>query len=132
VELNDWILALHLLAAFAVVGSEVIFGAMIATLWRENSTIRVWLAISKDPYELWDAWIIIALVLWAIAGGTGTRAGIAYGTAGMEARKLAEEGTNTSREVAETFGPSQAFKLHIVSNVAIVLLVIDMIWKPWA
>lgn len=157
-DLNDWILALHLLAAFALVGSEVIFGAMIATLWRENSTVRVnsffrlsrigtwmvqagmggtlifgiWLAISKDPYDLWDAWIIIALVLWAIAGATGARAGMAYGAAGMEARKLAEEGPSTSREVGETFGPSQAFKLHLVSNAAVLLLLIDMIWKPWA
>ena len=40
-DLNDWILALHLLAAFALVGAEVIFGAMIVTLWRENSTVRV-------------------------------------------------------------------------------------------
>jgi heme A synthase len=158
VELNDWILALHLLSAALLVGAEVIFGAMIATLWRENSTVRVdsffrvsqigtvmvsagsigtlvfglWLSISKDPYDPWDGWIVAALILWAITGGVGTRAGKAYGAAGAEAHRLAAEGTPTSREVGETFGPSQAFKLHVVSNVAILLLLIDMIWKPGA
>ena len=34
--------------------------------------------------------------------------------------------------IGDTFGPSRAFKLHLVSNVAIVLLAIDMIWKPGA
>jgi uncharacterized membrane protein len=158
VELNDWILALHLLSAALLVGAEVIFGAMIVTLWRESGTTRVnsffgvsriatlmvlvgsagtlifgvWLAISKDPYDLWDGWIIAALLLWAIAGWSGQEAGKGYGSAGMEARRLAEAGTPTSQTVAETFGPSRAFKLHLVSNVAIALLVIDMVWKPGA
>lgn len=157
-ELNDWILSLHLLAAALLVGAEVVFGAMIVTLWRENSSVRVnsffrvsqiatwmvqagsagtlvfgvWLSISKDPYEPWNGWIIAALVLWAIAGGLGARAGQAYGAAGMEARRLAGNGDVSSHLVGETFGPSTAFKLHVVSNVAIVLLLIDMIWKPGA
>ena len=157
-ELNDWILSLHLLSAALLVGAEVIFGAMIATLWRESSTVRVnsffrvsqiatvmvgagsigtlvfglWLSLSKDPYDPWDGWIIAALILWAITGGVGAKAGKAYGDAAGEARKLAADGTPTSLEVGETFGPSQAFKLHLVSNVALVLLVVDMIWKPGA
>jgi heme A synthase len=158
VELNDWILSLHLLSAFALIAAEVIFGAMIVTLWRESSTLRVdsfyrvsqiatylvqagsagtvifglWLSISKDPYEPWNGWIIAAFVLWAIAGFTGAAAGKEYGAAAMEGKRLLGEGTPTSSALAETFGPSKAFKLHIVSNVAIVLLVLDMIWKPGA
>ena len=157
-ELNDWILALHLLFAFALVAAEVIFGAMIVALWKEDNTARVdsffrisqigtwlvqagmggtvlfgvWLAISKDPYDLWDGWIIAGLVLWAAAAGLGTGAGKAYGEAGMEARRLAAAGTQTSAAVAETFGPSKAFRLHVVSNVLVVLILIDMIWKPGA
>ena len=157
-ELNDWILALHLLSAFALVAAEVIFGAMVVTLWREASTLRVdsfyrvsqiatwlvqagsagtlifglWLSISKDPYEPWNGWIIAAFVLWAITVGTGAVAGKQYGAAAMEAKRLLGEGTSTSSAVAETFGPSKAFKLHLVSNAAIVLLLLDMIWKPGA
>jgi uncharacterized membrane protein len=158
VDLNDWILSLHLLSAALLVGAEVIFGAMIATLWRENSTVRVnsffrvsqiatwmvqagaagtlifgiWLSISKDPYDPWDGWIIAAFILWAIASGLGAKAGKDYGDAGLEARRLAAEGSPTSRDVGVTFGPSQAFKVHVVSNVVIALLVIDMVWKPGA
>jgi uncharacterized membrane protein len=158
VELNDWILALHLFAAVSIVAAEVIFGAMVVTLWRTDSTTRVdsfyrlsqiatvmviagtvgtlvfgvWLAISKDPYDLWDGWIIAALILWALVGWTGQQAGKAYGSAGMEAKKLAAAGTPTSPLVAETFGPSRAFRFHVASNILILLIVIDMIWKPGA
>ena len=157
-ELNDWILALHPIAAFSIVAAEVIFAAMVVTLWRTDSTTRVdsyfrlsqiatvmviagtvgtlvfgvWLAISKDPYDLWDGWIIAALILWALAGWTGQQAGNAYGSAGLEAKKLAAAGTPTSPLVAETFGPSRAFRFHVASNVIILLLLIDMIWKPGA
>ena len=31
------------------------------------------LAIDIDAYELWDAWIIIAIVLWLAAGGAGDK-----------------------------------------------------------
>jgi hypothetical protein len=33
----------------------------------------IWLAISLDAYHPWDGWIIAAIVLWAVAGGTGAR-----------------------------------------------------------
>lgn len=157
-DLNDWILAFHLISAAALVGAEVMFGVMIAFLWRTDSTTKVdafmpvsrvatalvmagtagtivfgvWLAISLDAYQLWDGWIIAALVLWAIASFTGQQAGNAYGGTALEASKLAGAGTPTSPAVAETFGPSRAFQLHLVSNAAILLLILDMIWKPGA
>ena len=40
-ELNDWIIALHLLAAIALIGAEVVFSVMIAALWRSDSPSRV-------------------------------------------------------------------------------------------
>ena len=110
-DLNDWILSLHLLSAFALVGAEVVFWLMIVALWGADSTSRVasfmrvsqvgtgmvavgslgtivfgvWLAISLDRYQLWDGWVIAAIVLWAIAVEVGRRGGTGYGTAGMEA-----------------------------------------------
>jgi hypothetical protein len=158
VDLNDWILSLHLLAAFAVVGAEVLFSIMIAALWRTDSTTRVtsfmtvsrvgtvlifagtagtivfgvWLAISKDPYDVWDGWVIAAIVLWAIASWLGQQAGTGYGSTAMEAAKLAESGTPTSPAVAETFGPSRAFWFHVAGTAVVILILIDMIWKPGA
>lgn len=157
-SLNDWILALHLLAAFALITAEVAFTTMIVSLWKTDSTRRVtsfmllsrvatvlvivgtlgtivfgvWLSISKDPYDVWDLWVIVAIVLWAAASGLGQQAGNAYGSASLEAVKLAEAGTERDPALASTFGPSRAFWLHVASNVAIVLILIDMVWKPGA
>ena len=50
----------------------------------------------------------------------------------MEASKLAASGTQTSPAVAEVYGPGRAFQMHVVSNVAILLLILDMIFKPGA
>jgi uncharacterized membrane protein len=157
-DLNDWILSFHVLSAFALVGAQVIFWIMIVSLWGTDSTSRVaslmhvsrvgtvfvivgslgtivfgvWLAISVDGYELWDGWVLAAIVLWAIAAAVGQRGGAAYGEAGMEAQRLASAGTETSPQVAETFGASRAFQLHTVSSLLILLILIDMIWKPGA
>jgi uncharacterized membrane protein len=158
VELNDWILALHLLAAFALVGAEVMFSIQIASLWRTESTARVtsfmtlsrvatamviagtlgtivfgvWLAISIDGYELWDGWIIAAIVLWVIASELGRRAGNEYASAATRAGELAAGGTESSPEVAAAFGASRGFWLHIATSGVILVILIIMIWKPGA
>lgn len=134
-SLDDWITALHLLSAFALVGAMVVlwFGYLalraegaaspaLGRLFKVGSVavgiglagtlvFGVWLSISLDGYEPWDGWVIVALVLWAIAGGTGERAG-----------KLSQQ----------PGGVQQALVLHTVSSLAIVLILIDMIWKPGA
>ena len=40
--------------------------------------LGVWLAIDADAYQVWDGWVIAALVLWAIAVETGRRSGVIY------------------------------------------------------
>jgi hypothetical protein len=158
VSFDDWILALHVLSAFALVGALVVFWIMIVALWNTDSTTRVaslmtvskvgtvmiaagsigtivfgvWLAISLDAYQVWDGWVIAAIVLWAIATEVGRRAGTGYGEAGIEATRLATAGTATSPELAETFGASRAFWFHAASSVLFLLILIDMIWKPGA
>jgi hypothetical protein len=135
VSLDDWIKALHLLSAFALVGAMVVLwfsyltlraegvaSAALGRLFKIGSVgvgigitgtlvFGVWLSISLDGYKPWDGWVIGALVLWAIAGGTADRAG------------------RLSREPG---GVQQALVLHTVSSLAIVLILIDMIWKPGA
>ena len=158
VSLNDWILALHLLSAVALVAAEVAFTVMIAGLWRTDSPTRVastmplarvgaalvmigmagtvifgvWLAISREEYQLWDGWIIAALVLWAVGGFLGQKSGEGYQAGGELGAKLAAEGTTSSPELAETFGPSRVFWLHNATLVVVVLIVVVMIWKPGA
>ena len=134
-SVNDWILSLHLLSAFALVGAMVVlwFGYLalraegagspaLGRLFKVGSVavgigltgtlvFGVWLSISLDGYEPWDGWVIAGFVLWAIAGGTGDRAG---------------------RLSQQSGGVQQALVLHTVSSLAIVLILIDMIWKPGA
>ena len=76
----------------------------------------IWLAISLDAYQLWDGWVIAALVLWAIGGFVGQQSGQGYQAGGELAEKLAAEGTTSSPELAETFGTSRAFWFHIATR----------------
>ena len=47
----------------------------------------VWLAISLDAYQVWDGWVLAAIVLWAIAVEVGRRGGTGYGAAGKRGRQ---------------------------------------------
>ena len=157
-SLDDWILALHLLSAFALVGAEVAFTIMIAALWRSDSPAHVastmplarlgtvlvmagitgtlvfgvWLAISRDEYQLWDGWVIAALVLWAVGGFLGQKSGEGYQAGGDLAGKLSAEGATSSPELARTFGPSRPFWLHNATVLVVVAILVVMIWKPGA
>jgi hypothetical protein len=133
VSLDDWVLALHVLSAFALVAAMVVFWALIvaqradpdgelpAAVGRIGTVavsvgslgtlvFGVWLALSVGGYDLWDGWIVTALVLWTIGVGAGERGGAAL-----------TEG-NTQRGIL----------LQAVSTVAILLILVDMIWKPGA
>jgi hypothetical protein len=158
VELNDWILALHLLSAFALVGAMTLFSILIVALWRCDSPTQVaalmrpaqlgnvlviigtlgtivfgvWLAISLDAYQVWDGWVIAAIVLWAGAVELGRRAGTAYADAGKRAEELTAAGVTSSPELAVTFGKSNALWFHFGGIALILLILVDMIWKPGA
>jgi hypothetical protein len=135
VTLDDWILALHVLSAFAMVGAVVVFSMLFVALRRAGAaddprlgsvakigTVAVsagslgtlvfgtWLALSVGGYDLWDGWIIAAFVLWLIGVGAGARSGAAL-AAGQVQRSMV---------------------LHTISTVAVVLILADMIWKPGA
>ena len=87
----ETILLLHLLAAFALVVTAVVYSAFVLgapvrsapyvvanRLWDIGGlgtlVFGVWLAL--DEYEITDAWILAALVMWALAAETGRRASV--------------------------------------------------------
>jgi hypothetical protein len=159
VSLDDWILALHVLSAAAMVAALVLFWILIVVM-RDVDTVAetlafgpigrvgngvviagvagtvvfgVWLAISLDAYELWDGWIVAAIVLWLIGAGTGARAGAEYGKAFTRASELRASGQEGSPGELRALNRSPAgLRMHTVSSVAVLLIVIDMIWKPGA
>ena len=133
-SLYDWLLFLHLLAAFLLVAGLVAFAVMVlgpseavvsrtlapaaTALWNAGGlgviVFGVWLALEVDGYELWDGWIIAAIVLWLIASAAGGRLG-----AGVR------EGESLQRV-------DGARVLLAVMALATLALLLDMIFKPGA
>jgi hypothetical protein len=129
----DWLLFLHLLAAFATVTVVVllttiaIVGApalplsgLARRLWDIGGAgtlvLGVWLALNQD-YSLLDGWILAAFALWIVAAGTGTRVGLAF-----------KEAQDSGNVVTDT----RIRTLHIVMAISVLLLLIVMIYKPGA
>ena len=158
-QFDDWILALHLLSAITAGAAITLFWVLVVAFRRTDlpeATVGIsdvarlgsivigvgilgtivfggWLAISLDAYQLWDAWVIVAIVLWLVAEETGRRGGVAYQRAGERARELREAGeTGPSAELSALNRSSSALMLHAVSTVVFLLILADMIWKPGA
>ena len=158
-SLDQWLVALHVLSAFAYVAALVVFWVLIVAVRRAGTpgeTIRmepivkvgngavaigaggtlifgVWLAFSYGGYDIWDPWIIIALVLWAVSGGIGQRTGAAYNAGMNKAKELDAAGqTGPSAELLAINRTQQGLTLHTAATVVLVLILIDMIWKPGA
>jgi hypothetical protein len=139
VDLSDWLLFLHVLSAFLVVGAmTALWGLVLATrpaapLVAAEDAMRfgriagplvgvgmmgalgfgIWIAIDSTRYHPWDGWIVAALVLWAIAGATGTRAGQKF-------------------ERDPVAGRQTGIRLQAVNTLAVLAILVLMIWKPGA
>jgi uncharacterized membrane protein len=159
VSFDDWMLVLHVLSAFAFVAGIVFFWVLIVAVRRTDTpeaTLRmeplsrvagaavgigaggtivlgVWLAFSVGGYDIWDGWIVAALVLWAIAAALGQRTGAAYLQGAEKARELQQAGqTGPSAELLALNRTSRGVLLQLLSSVTVLLILIDMIWKPGA
>jgi len=159
VSLDDWALALHVLSAFAFVGGIVLFWMLIVasrSIDTPGDTIRIqpvarvggravmvgatgtivfgiWLALSYGGYDLWDPWIIAAVVLWFAASGVGARTGAEYTKAFDKARELESDGRMApDAELLALNRTSKGAALHAAGSLLLLLLLIDMIWKPGA
>jgi hypothetical protein len=132
----DTLLFLHVLTAFALVATVVIFSAFAfgATpdarvltvgnaLWNVGGLatliLGIWLALYVKGYEIWDGWIITAIVLWAIATELGRRAQVGYMAA-------------ISDPAAESAAARQATLMHWLRSLAVLALLVVMIYKPGA
>jgi hypothetical protein len=128
------LLFLHVLAAFLMAAGIVILSSFVLggpitrpskliaeILWGVGGVgtlvFGVWLALNRPEYEIWDGWIIAALVLWVIANGAGARA----------SRDLQPTADGSAIVVDRRV----AFA-HWMRVFWVVLLLIDMVWKPGA
>jgi hypothetical protein len=130
VSLYEWLLFLHVLAAFLLVAGLAGYGVLVLggggdaarralapptlALWSAGGrgvlVVGIWLAFEVDDYELWDGWIIAAIVLWLVASGAGGRL-----------ERGVRQGTLDGAGV-----------LLAVMSLATAGLLIDMIFKPGA
>jgi hypothetical protein len=155
VSFVDWMLALHLISAFAVASALALFSVLVfsgrrmTTLEQTRTLFRVApvgnalitaglglvllfgviLAIDSDRFNIWDGWVIAAIVLFVIFAGVGQRSGAYY----MDVQKLAEapDGGNEA-EVLARLKASTGVMLHYATVALFVLILIDMIFKPGA
>jgi hypothetical protein len=125
----DWLLFLHVTAAFFLVITVVVLSApalgyatdkrlltIAAVAWGIGGlgtiVFGIWLAIYVKGYEVWDGWVIAAIVLWAGATELGRRAETGFNAAEGEPSR------------------AQAAMWHWLRTVVVLLLLIDMIYKP--
>ena len=158
-DTHDWLLFLHVLSAFVLVSAIVLFSFLIALLWRSDVPseiarvsglsrfgsvlvgigsmgvliLGIILAFEADGYAIWDGWIIAALVLWAAMGELGRRTGLVYDAAGARARELVAEGRDAPNpDLGAMFRSRKGLWLHSATVTAVLLLLLDMIFKPGA
>jgi hypothetical protein len=159
VTFDDWLLALHVLTAFAYVAGIVLFWVLIVAVRKTDTpegTIRmepivkvgnaavgigavgtillgIWLAFALDGYAIWDGWIIAALVLWAVSGAIGQRTGAEYTKGMTKAKELEAAGqTGPSTELLALNRTSAGVVLQTLASAVLLLILLDMIFKPGA
>jgi hypothetical protein len=159
VSFDDWMLALHVLSAFAMVAGMTLFWVLIVAGWRTDTpadllrmgplsrvagaaigigmggtiALGVWLAFSVGGYDIWDGWIVAALVLWVAAAALGQRASATYAEPVKKALELQAAGqTGPSAELLALNRTTKGLVLQILVTLVILLIVIDMLWKPGA
>jgi hypothetical protein len=123
----DWLLFLHLLAAFLLAVTVVMYSAVALGAATPGRTLFVadrcwdvgglgtlvlgiWLALHLDQYGFFDGWIIGAIVLWFVATGLGQ----------IVQRRVA------SGEL------SAVATIHWIRTLVVVGLLVLMVWKPGA
>ena len=135
--LYDWLLFLHVAAAFVLVSALVLLGLVVVgtrgaaaggagallrlsplamLLWDIGGlsvlVFGIWLALNVDSYELWDPWIVAAILLWLVAAACGG---------------------NLRRMFADATGaPARAPLIYGVMAAASAILLILMVFKPGA
>jgi hypothetical protein len=130
--MTDALLFLHLLSAAAVFAGLVAMTAAVRGVQLGRGASRAFivltqgglvgvllfgvaLAIDIDGYEVWDVWVLIAIALWAAAGGFGDVVAAHFRKGGSGAAV-----------------PAEVARAHWIETLLVLLILADMVWKPWA
>ena len=156
---EDWVFALHLLMAATLVGSLVMSWIVVVALLSAHTPgatlslhrvgmvgtattvvglvgvigFGIWLTILRDAFQVWDGWVIAAIALWLLATIALLRSFVEYRKPVAKAKALAASGqTGPDPELTALNRTATGLLLRALASAAIVLIVIDMIWKPGA
>jgi uncharacterized membrane protein len=157
VDTYDWLLFLHVLGAFLVLGGAVMAGVFnFAALQRERPSeiallfkfarvavasigigmvltlvLGLWL-VHHVGYGWGQTWIVLALVLWVLANALGGIGGSRERKTRELAERLAAEGDAPSAELTARLRDPVWLALSWGSGIVIVVILALMIWKPGA
>jgi len=142
VSFDDWLLALHVLSAFAYVAGIVLFWILVVAVRRTDTpdgTVRMGPVVKVGNASVGIGaggtivFGIAALVLWALAAATGSRTGAAYMAGMTKAEELRAAGQKgASAELLALNRTQRGLVMHAASSLIVLLILIDMIWKPGA
>ena len=125
--MDDWLLFLHLLAAFLLAVTIVMYSAVALGAAAPGRTLfiadrcwdvgglgtlifGIWLALKLDQYGFFDGWILGALALWFVATGLG----------------------QTVQRRMEAGDTSAVAAMHWIRTLVVIGLLVLMVWKPGA
>jgi uncharacterized membrane protein len=128
------LLFFHVLAAFFLAVAVVIYSAFVLgspvnrptrlvaeILWGVGGlgtlALGIWLALNRPEYELWNGWIIAAVILWLLATGSGAQASRGVQPVGDDSAVAVDRRTQIA---------------HWMRVLYVVALLIVMVWKPGA
>jgi uncharacterized membrane protein len=157
VDRYHWLLFLHVTGAFLVLGGAVFAAILNFFAMRRDRPSEVvvlygliryaaaaigvgmfvtlglglWLVEHVD-YSWGDAWIVLALILWAVAGALGGQGGKRERETRELAGRLAAEGDAPNAELRARMRDPVTLALSWGSGVAVLAILALMIWKPGA
>lgn len=156
---QDWVFALHLVAAAALVGGLVMSWIVVVALWTSDDAestlglhrvylvataavavalpavlgLGIWTAVLRPQLHPWHGWAIAAIVLWAITTASISLAITENAKSTRKARELLAAGNpGSSSELLALNRAARGLVLRVVASAATVLIVVDMVYKPGA
>jgi hypothetical protein len=128
------LLFFHLLSAFFLASAIVMYSAFVLgspvnrttrlvaeILWGIGGlgtlALGIWLALERPQYEIYDGWIIAAIVIWFLATGSGARA---------------SRGVQPTSDDAPVAVDGRTKFAHWMRVFWFVALLVVMVWKPGA
>ena len=156
---EDWVFSIHLLFAATLVGGLFMSWIVLVALYLTDApaetlafykvetigavaivlgllgtiSLGLWLAVLRVQFSPSDGWVIAAIVLWVIATVAVLASFVEYRKPAAKAKELIAAGVaGPSSELLALNRTSTGLLLRALTSVVIVLIVIDMVYKPGA